>query len=599
VSSSSRPFPSGLEPLTFALWTGLLAGFAEAILLGIQKIGFHRVVFLGADALWMPAIADACFFAIPGGVLGLIAWHRGAPLPRPLTFGVFTFLFLQSCLFMYTPLHKGAAMLLALGVAVQASRILGSRLDGIHRLARKTLPWLAVTPLLLGAGLHGWETIIERRRLGALAPSQGMPNILLIILDTTRALNLGLYGYERDTSPGIDRFARGGVTFDRVFATAPWTLPSHASMFTGRLPTEFNADWNLPLDAQWPTLAEALASRGYATTGFIGNTIYATREMGLDRGFMHYEDHPVSMAQVVKSASLGRAIMGPQLRGLLHYYTPLAHKSAATINEQFTRWLDANPGRPFFAFLNYFDTHSPYLPPAPFAGRFGPIEPRTNVPVEPQTDWTPEQVELQRNAYDASLAYLDSELDSLFAELGRRGTLANTLVILSADHGEEMHEHGVMEHGNSLYRPAVQVPLIVVWPGHVPAGLRVASAVSIRDIPRTVLELSGAGPSDFPGRSLSRFWGADTSGSDGDTLVAVLSPTRGLPLSYPAATERLASIVLGRWRYIRSAAGAEQLFDAEQDRFERTDLSATPEGQQALPGLRAALDRATDGWIAR
>jgi arylsulfatase A-like enzyme len=594
----SRPArPS--DYLTLAVWTGLITGLAETVLLGIQKFGFHRLIFLGADSLWMPAIANVLFFVIPGIVLWLIARRRGKMLPPGIGFGIFAFLFFQSCFFMYKPLHKGAAMLLALGLAVQAARMLRGRSGSVMALVRRTLPWLASLVLLLGAGLHGWQAISERRRLDAVAPPAGAPNILLIILDTTRALQLGLYGYERNTSPGIDRLARTGVTFDRAFATAPWTLPSHASMFTGRLPTDFNADWNLPLDRQWPTLAEVLGARGYATAGFVANTIYATRETGLDRGFVHYEDHPVSFAQIVKSSTLGRALIGRPFRQVLDYWTPLAHKDAATVNHELARWLDAHPDRPFFAYLNYFDTHSPYVPRAPFDGRFGPTGPRSNIPLDPQTDWTPDQVALQRNAYDACMAYLDSQIDSLFGDLKRRGILANTIVVLTADHGEELYEHQVMDHGNSVYRPAVQVPLIVIYPDHVPAGVRVGTPVTLRDITQTVTDLAGVAPSPFPGRSLRRFWTGDTTATRGDTLLSTLSPTRGLPLAYPAARERLGSIILGRWRYIRSSAGHEQLFDVDQDAFEAHDLSTTPEGQLALPGLRGALEKMTNGWMSR
>ncbi|MEP6573592.1 MAG: sulfatase [Gemmatimonadota bacterium] len=586
------------EPILLAAWTGLAAGLVETLLLGVQKFAFHRLVFLSADALWMPAVADFGFFLIPGLVLWLVARARGMT-SRALWFGVCAYLFVQSVLFMYKPLHKGAAMLIALGLAVQCARRLPARGDRIVRIARRTLPLLFGLVLVLAVGLHVGQGISERRKLAALPPAPHTPNILLLILDTTRALELGLYGYERNTSPGIDRLARSGVTFDRAFATAPWTLPSHASIFTGHLPTDFNADWNIPLDGRRATVAEALASHGYATAGFVANTIYATREMGLDRGFIHYEDHPLSLAQTIKSSTLGRALAGRFFRTLFDDYKPLAHKDAAEVNHEFTRWLDSNQGRPFFAFLNYFDTHSPYVPRAPFDGRFGPTSPRTNIPLDPQTDWSAEQIALQRNAYDACMAYMDSEIDSLFTELGRRGILSNTVVILTADHGEEMHEHGVMDHGNSIYRPAVQVPLIIMYPGHVPEGVRVSTPVTLRDLTQTMSEYAGLDATLFPGRSLERLWTRDSTAGGADTLVTMLSPTPGLPLSYPAAKERLASIVLGKWRYIRGPGKQEQVFDVDTDRFEAHDLVATPEGVQALPGLRAALDRVTNGWMTK
>ena len=135
------------------------------------------------------------------------------------------------------------------------------------------------------------------------APSAA--NVILIVLDTVRAESLSLYGYHRDTTPNLTRLAARGVRFDRAFATAPWTAPSHASMFTGRWCHELSVGWNRPLDGTSPTLAEFLGARGYATAGFVANTTYCSYETGLDRGFAHYEDYDVTLHAVLLCSCAG------------------------------------------------------------------------------------------------------------------------------------------------------------------------------------------------------------------------------------------------------------------------------------------------------
>jgi arylsulfatase A-like enzyme len=157
---------------------------------------------------------------------------------------------------------------------------------------RSTFLVSALAVIAIAGGALGWPRWVESRAIAALpAPPAGAPNVLLIVLDTVRARSLGLYGYERATSPNLDRFAKNGVVFSHAFSASPWTLPSHGAMFTGRLPHELSGGWMTPIDGTYPTLAEALSSVGYLTAGFIANTTYCPAEFGLARGFSHYEDH--------------------------------------------------------------------------------------------------------------------------------------------------------------------------------------------------------------------------------------------------------------------------------------------------------------------
>ena len=202
-----------------------------------------------------------------------------------------------------------------------------------------------------------------------------MPNVLLLVMDTVRADRLSLHGYKRDTTPNLVRLARKGVRFDQARSTAPWTLPSHASMFTGRWPHQTGVSEDRPLDATHPTLAEFLSDRGYLTAGFVGNTYFCNSWFGLGRGFAHYEDFydedlVISITETLRCSALGRCLL--RIASL-----PLGverrRKDAAAVNHDFLDWLsEQDKERPFFAFLNFFDAHTPYLLPEGAEPRFGP-----------------------------------------------------------------------------------------------------------------------------------------------------------------------------------------------------------------------------------
>src|SRR5207237_241264 len=179
----------------------------------------------------------------------------------------------------------------------------------------------------------------------------------------------------------LEEIASTGVCFDRAVATAPWTLPSHASMFTGHFPHEQSADWQRALDSKYPTLAEVLSARGYRTAGFVANVVYCERSAGVARGFAHYEDFLFSWERVARSSHL--ACYFADKFGLWPCL-PEAHKDAGRVNHEFLKWLDAAGAGPFFVFLNYMDAHDPYVAPVPFKGRFSSKTP-TNLRVSDGT----------------------------------------------------------------------------------------------------------------------------------------------------------------------------------------------------------------------
>jgi arylsulfatase A-like enzyme len=212
----------------------------------------------------------------------------------------------------------------------------------------------------------------------------------------------------------------------------------------------------------------------------------------------------------------------------------------------------------------------------------------------PKLRLTPEDLRPELDTYDASIAYLDFQLGQLFRELDRRGLLENMLVVVTADHGNEFAEHGLVNHGNSLYRLALEVPLILRIPGHVPEGARVAGPVSLRNLAATVIDLlPPRGPAIFPGRSLRRFW---SGGGAPDTIIASLDRDHTAPDWYPNSHGALNSIGFGGFRYIvREADGVEELYDFEHDVLERWNLAGTDSGRRRLPQYRAALAAAIGG----
>ena len=381
----------------------------------------------------------------------------------------------------------------------------------------KSLPVLLVTSALLPGWKMSQHVLRELRASSALpSPHPRAMNVLLVVMDTVRADRLSLYGLRAQDHKKPGTLGGKSIQFNQARSTAPWTLPSHASMFTGLWPHQTGVGEDLPLDGTPPTLAEFLTARGYLTAGFVGNTYFCNSWYGLGRGFTHYEDFydedlVISVAETLRSSSLGRCLL--RLMNL-----PIGserhRKDAAQINSDFLDWLsEQEKGQPFFAFLNYFDAHSPYLLPAGCKHQFRRAEtaaelnvllnwencPKQNIPENYRT--------VVSDAYDDCLTYLDSQIGKLIDELERRGVLDNTLVIITSDHGEELGEHRLYGHGQSLYSQELHVPLMILLPGNRAAGRIVAAPVSLRDLPATIVDLlEVSSDSPFPGKSLARFW---------------------------------------------------------------------------------------------
>ena len=609
--SGIAPGDIAINPLILGTWFALLAGLGDVFLYLVSRVVLHRLMHQSLQLVWIAPVSSMFLFGLPALILLALARRRPERQWLFPSAAVFAFLMAWGLSCYATRIHPLAALVLSLGIAVQTARVVTAHPRGMRRIVRTTLPAMAALVALGGLSFNGWRRLSESRAVAELPlAAPGAPNVLLIILDTVRALNLSLYGYTRQTSPALERFARRGIVFDRAISAAPWTLPSHASLFTGRWPHELSADWRVPLDATYPTLAEVLAQRGYATAGFVANAYNAGEGSGLARGFTHYEDFKTSVGTILLGSALGRYLTGSSwLRRVVGYYDEIGRKRASEVNAEVLHWITRRNagGRPFFAFVNYYDAHSPYLPPAPFDTLFDKLRIPPNPLLVNDRPTTPSEVLGDVAAYDESLAALDHALGLLLDELDRRGVLGNTIVIITADHGEEFGEHGLLEHGNSLYIQALHVPLLVVFPGSVPRGVRISQPVTLRDLPATVLALagpvaagSGSSP-ELPGYSLARFWKGRTttmSGSGADVLVSEVRYARGTPRWYPVSKGDMASLVDSTQHLIRSGDGATELYAIDSDPGEQRNVANQPVSRTSARRLAAML-RATAPINAR
>ena len=590
----NHPEPrTGASLLRMAAWGGLAYGLVEASEAGLLSLVPGALSWRTGNApaiFWVAPLVYLVAFGLVGAVASLLsrAWRRPAwdqVLFAALVFiGAWLAASLQGQIL--SPL---AALILALGFAVALTRHYRKHATAWQELIRRTLVPLAALVLLLMIGITGWGSVRERLATGRLAAGAHGPNVLLIVLDTQRADHMSLYGYGRPTTPELERFAREGTVFDRAIASSSWTLPTHASLMTGRPLHEHRAGimrrpW---MDDRYPTLAEALADRGYVTAGFVANTFWTGRQTHLDRGFIHYEDFFGKPADAVARTVLGRKLAYDWLPHVGLHDVP-GRKWAPDINGDFLGWLDGQDGdRPFFAFLNYFDVHSPLFPTAPYAGTFSPPGGKATydrleigalageMELPP-----PEQLRALVDAYDESILMLDASLGALFDSLRTRGILDSTIVIVTADHGESWGEHGLMYHGHSLYADQVHVPLVIRWPGRVPGGERVARPVGLEQVARTVEELTGA-DLDAPGPDLF------TLGDE--PVMAELARRSAVPAGWPASRGSVASIVTGRWQFIQEESGASELYDMATDPHQLQNLAGDPDNADLVAGFSTGL----------
>ena len=385
---------------------------------------------------------------------------------------------------------------------------------------RTGLPRVLIAAIAVAA-LIGASLFWLRRPAPASIAPPARPNVLLITLDTTRADRIGSYGYAAAATPNLDRLAAAGVRFEEALASVPLTLPSHASLMTGRQPYTHGVRNNgyFTLADDIPTIAASFATVGYDTAAFVSSFVLDA-QFGLARGFARY-DASLDAPPADVPASLESERRGDRT------------VAAAT------GWLRARPaGKPFFLWVHLYDPHDPYSPPSPFRERFA------------------------ARPYDGEIAFVDMLIGTLLQETGFPGS--PTLVVTAGDHGESLGEHGESTHGLFVYESALRVPLVIAGAGIAPAVVK--APVRLIDVTPTLADLAALPAiAGVEGRSLRPLMSGQADGEEPpDVYAETYFP------QFFMGWAPLRSLRAGRWKYID--APEPELYDLSTDPAERTNV---------------------------
>ncbi|MFC2162617.1 sulfatase [Candidatus Altiarchaeota archaeon] len=410
------------------------------------------------------------------------------------------------------------------------------------------------------------------------AADDGVPNgykcpgcsVILISIDTLRPDHLGSYGYGRDTSPFLDDLAERSMVFRKFYSPIPKTNPSHASMFTSKPPYLHGVRFNgQSLDEGETTLAEILGQQGYVTGGF-ASAAHLNMQSGFGQGFDTYDS-----GSIIKSGT---------------YYTRYAGQTSSLASQ----WLESNRGERFFLFIHYFDPHAPYDPPKEhdifqgasdsllhrLAGALTYASPSANKSL----DFLRTGLETAR--YDGEIHYVDAEIGGL---LEQYGSLDDTVVIITSDHGEALGEHGYyFAHGDVLYEEQVRIPLIIYSRGVRYDSGKLSLNTQLMPTILDILDITdnySMHPSLFAGESLTEL----VFESDRCT-----HPNASDNHCYPEMSNKgkLTAVRRGDWKYIHTPARdgeREELYDLVNDPGEELDESGQKEHAGRLDGLRSIL----------
>lgn len=411
------------------------------------------------------------------------------------------------------------------------------------------------------------------------------PNVVLISIDSLRADHLGCYGYPRPTSPTIDGLAAEGTLFEVVTSSSSWTLPAHAALFTGLPDSVHGVDrGNRKLRSEMRTLAEALHAAGYRTAGVWSCPLLDPR-FGFGQGFDVYVSHLGSggadglqneMPWDERDSQSHQIVTGP-----------------STL-ERVDELLDSQATEPFFLFVHLWDVHYDYIPPAPYDTLFDPdysgdVDGRdlTKYLKFGLKDLSARDLNHLIALYDGEIAWTDQQVSHILHRLDAAGVAGNTVVVVTSDHGEELFDHGSFGHKRKLFDESIRIPLVVRFPGHVPAGMRIPDPAQIVDIAPTILELADAEPlPEISGRSLlPRLAGVSPTGSNlavselvtnpdtNDSLLAVRSA------DWKIIVERGSGKTRGLWNLAIDPQEKKNVFGIDRD------LTST-----AVTSLESALD---------
>jgi arylsulfatase len=406
-------------------------------------------------------------------------------------------------------------------------------------------------PRLLGRGAV--DPLRETLESGRAATAQGSSlraslagcNVVLILLDAAGARHFSSYGYSRQTTPEIDRQAAEGAVFEQAYSPVGFTLLAVSSLWTSQHPDQHHngVPYNARLPGSAKTLAELLSANGVHTAAFVANA-FAGTAYGLDQGFSQFEE----------------------------IYRTHPRAGAEIFPELMRDWLKDHRNERFFAYLHFREPHFPYDPHPPYNTLFGPAGPlshaaRTKLDWSIDVNWkrataSPAEVENLSRLYDGNLRYADDQIAALREALKEAGIWDRTVVMVTGDHGDALHEHGFIGHLNWVYADVVHIPLILHWPkGRGPAGVRVKGLVDLTDVAPTIADIFGIDPPEsFRGRSLLPL----VTGAPGK--AAVLARTAEDQPKYALRHDRYLYIYY-------SSRGEDELYDLTADPGETHDIS--------------------------
>lgn len=406
-------------------------------------------------------------------------------------------------------------------------------------------------------------------------------NVLLITIDCLRPDHMSAYGYERPTTPSLDRLADGSVRFTQVISQGPCTRVSFAAMLSSTYPGMF--DGFLCLFPKRTVLAEILRSAGYHTVAF-GSNPYLSPTYGYDKGFEVFDSNLVPWIQ-----SGQHRVLNYLNRFFIVVRRLLPYLPADSLTNKAIRFLQGySLEKPWFLWLHYMDVHDPYRPPRRHAIRFQSVKPPN---LSKQDLWQkalsrPDEIDHAErqyliDLYDAEIRFVDEQIDRLLSHLQEASLLDSTLVIVTADHGEEFGEHGQFSHRFKLYDELLRVPLLMRLPNRLSAGRAVTSQVRLLDLVPTVLDLLNLDSDSLEGKSLL-------------PLIEESDTKLGVAISETQPETGLYSIRNMDWKLILNVhTGTVELYDLQTDPGETTNrASATPLVTEKLEAqLRRHLER--------
>lgn len=446
------------------------------------------------------------------------------------------------------------------------------------------------------------------------------PNVVLLVMDTARATDVPLSSGTPNTMPTLREFASDGTLFTDAMANASWTLPSHGTLFSGQPPSVHGAHAEHKQFEYGPTLATMLKQEGYRTAAISNNT-WISGEFGFERGFDKFVTTWQLFQEGIDFGDVAQTETGivNQLKGVLRKFrgNPIknianllygnffrkrrdagAKRTNRIIEKNLSEW--ANDSAPFFLFLNYLEPHIKYAPPDEHVAQFLPedisiaeardVNQDAWAYITGETMMTDRDFDALRGLYRGELAYLDERIGELLNQFENAGILDETVFIITGDHGENIGEHGLMDHQYSLYQTLLHVPLVVTGPGF-DSGRQVEKPVQLLDLFPTILDIADVtfDPGDYVGDSLrdlrqlpdNRFQLAEYVGPQ--PPIETLTERYDCKRDISEFNRQLWALKRNGYKYIRGSDGSERLFDLREDPTERTDISTLqPEQYQIL-----------------